>query len=139
MRCRSTLTLTDNIKTRPAMTSSQAATGVLLAKNYLPGKSPNPKGWWMSEKLDGVRAYAKHRERFPQRRSGAYLVFWFLSPHHAHAPRRGARVRRSTKDRGVTAAYPNRANVPLLGIGRARTFTRGEPPPLSIFLSPPPI
>ena len=38
------------------MDARLAAQSVLLAKKYVDGKT-NPKGWWMSEKLDGVRAY----------------------------------------------------------------------------------
>jgi ATP-dependent DNA ligase len=31
--------------------------GVLLAHDYYKDGAPNPRGWWLSEKLDGVRAY----------------------------------------------------------------------------------
>lgn len=41
---------------RSVMDARLAAQSVLLAKKYVDGKT-NPKGWWMSEKLDGVRAY----------------------------------------------------------------------------------
>jgi hypothetical protein len=56
---------------------ANAAQQVLLAQKYDAAKH-DPVGWWMSEKLDGVRAYWDG-SRFYSRQVGALAVFSFPS------------------------------------------------------------
>jgi DNA ligase-1 len=52
---------------------SAAATQVLLAETW--SEDINPTGWWMSEKLDGVRCVNK-TEYFSFQRLFDYRAYW---------------------------------------------------------------
>jgi len=59
------------IKVRANQSSANAARQVMLAEKYVADKM-GPTGWWISEKLDGVRAYwdgtnfySRHGNAFP--------------------------------------------------------------------------
>jgi DNA ligase 1 len=52
--------------------------GVLLAETYEKVKPvPNPEGWWMSEKLDGVRAYWDGRHFYSRNNLKFEAPEWF--------------------------------------------------------------
>jgi len=55
----------------PNAASSAAAKAVMLAEKYVQGRLKDPTGWWISEKLDGVRAYWDGRDFY---RWGAVFV-----------------------------------------------------------------
>ncbi len=55
---------------------SDKACQVLLAKKY-EGDSMDPAGWWMSEKLDGVRAYFDGKNFYSRQGNRFCAPAWF--------------------------------------------------------------
>lgn len=53
-----------------------AFSGVLLAHSW---KGQDPKGWWMSEKLDGVRAYWDGHRLYTRNKKIIHAPDWFLA------------------------------------------------------------
>lgn len=60
-------------------TETEAPPGVLLAQKYNPDKFPDgPKGWWISEKLDGVRCYWNGKQILSRVGNKFYAPQFFL-------------------------------------------------------------
>ena len=63
---------------RPASTKPKPIVpALLLAETWTPDADVN--GWWMSEKLDGVRAYWDGKQFFSRQGNRFYAPDWFLA------------------------------------------------------------
>lgn len=56
---------------------TQAAPPLTLARNW--SESNNPTGWWMSEKLDGIRAYWNGEQLLSRNGNEFHAPGWFLA------------------------------------------------------------
>lgn len=64
-----------DLATKPKPKSKVTPPAILLAKKWTP--DIDPTGWWMSEKLDGVRGYWTGKEMLSRLGNPFYLPDWF--------------------------------------------------------------
>ena len=57
--------------------SGTGCINVMLAQNFDPDRD-DPKGWWMSEKLDGVRCYWNGKTMYTRNGNPFYAPKWWV-------------------------------------------------------------